>query len=103
MIIKWVRRNIRRLALLVAIFSFTGIAIGLTVRQHCVCFLCEIVGQPPVPCHCTSLASYYLRRALGRSDFEYFPLSQSKNHGIQNEASESSPQAPCSARQAVHP
>jgi len=102
MLIKWAKGNIRWLVLLVAIFSFTGIAIALTVGQYCVCFPCVIVGQPPVPCHCTSLASHYLRRALGRDDF-YFFTNQNKDHRIQNSASISQSQVPCSAGRVAHP
>ena len=101
MLIKWVKGNIRRLVLLVAIFSLTGIAIELTVRQHCVCFPCVFVGKPPVPCRCTSQASYYLRRALGRDDF-YFDSDQNKDHRIQNNANISQSKAPCSVGQVVH-
>ena len=102
MLIKWVKGNIRRLVLLVAIFSFTGIAIELTVRQYCVCSLCVFVGQPPDPCHCTSLASYYLHRALGHDDFSFY-TDQNGDHRIQNNASISQSQVPCSVGRAAHP
>lgn len=99
MLIKRATGNIRRIVLIVAIFSFTGTAIVLTVKQHCECLLCEFVGQPPVPCHCTSLASYYLRRALGRND-SYF---DSTNHRIENRAGKSQSQEPCSVGRVAHP
>ena len=103
MLIKWAKGNIRWLVLLVAIFSFTAIAIELTVRQYCVCSLCVFVGQPPEPCHCTSLASHYLRRALGRDDFYFDFTNQNKDHRIQNNASISQSQVPCSVGRVAHP
>jgi hypothetical protein len=103
MIIKWAKGNIRWLVLLVAIFSFTGIAIELTVRQYCVCFPCAFVGQPPAPsCHCTSLAGHYLRRALGHDDFDFY-TNQNKDHRIQNNTSISQSQVPCSVGRVAHP
>jgi hypothetical protein len=102
MLIKWAKGNFRWLLLLVAIFSLTGIAIELTVRQYCVCSLCVFVGQPPEPCHCTSLASHYLRRALGHDDFDFY-TNQNKDRRIQNKASISQSQMPCSVGGVAHP
>jgi hypothetical protein len=95
MLIKWAKRNIRRLLLLVAIVTFTAIVIELTVRQYCVCTVCEVVGQPPEPCRCTSLARHYLRRALGQNDFDDSSTSRDRDDRNQNEASESKSQGPC--------
>jgi hypothetical protein len=104
MLIKWAKGNTRRLVLLVSIFIlFTGIAIELTVRQYCVCSLCEFVGKPPEPCHCTSLASHYLRRAMGRNDFDFDSTNQNQNHRIHNNASISQSQSPCSVGGVAHP
>lgn len=95
MLIKWTRRSVRRLVLFVAVISIASIAVEFTIKQHCVCFPCVVIGHPPVPCQCTSLGRYYFRRVLGHGDLEYFSSKQSNHHGAAIGAKMSESQSPC--------
>lgn len=65
--IKWTKTK-GRLALFVMLLALTLISVVFMAMPYCVCSMCRIIGQPPIPCRCTSLASQLFQSAFGHNE-----------------------------------